>query len=355
MTALATATWSLMGRDRDEVFVTRRESAYGWIDVTRNAQGSAWYIRQNLHYRLGGTGEAATRERRQARLPMLLHPDPRRMLFLGMGTGVTAAGAMQHPETETIEIVELIADVTAAARELGHRNDHVLEDERMRVTTDDARHFLLGTNEQFDVIVSDLFVPWESETGYLYTREHYAASAERLEADGVFCQWLPVYQMGEREFTMIADTFASVFPETSLWWGKMNPGKPIVGLVGSMRPIEVSESAIASRLAVLNRVLGGNDWELASVDDLWLASIGDWKVDNAQLLNTDEHPRVEFWTPQSLMEGKLLRGAWFAQFYDDVLAKLPPANVKGKSGLFVGGTDQMVGERQAQRFMLFGE
>ena len=123
----ASSTWSLLGRDRDEVFLTRRESAYGWIDVTRSKDSEAWYIRQNLHYRLGGTGAEAMRERRQARLPMLLHPDPQRVLFLGMGTGVTAAGAIQHPETETIEIVELIADVTAAARELGHRNDHVLD------------------------------------------------------------------------------------------------------------------------------------------------------------------------------------------------------------------------------------
>ena len=167
-TGITTPSWSLLGQDRDELFLTRRESAYGWIDVTRSKDNDAWYIRQNLHYRLGGTGATAMRERRQARLPMLLHPDPEQVLFLGMGTGVTAAGAVQHRETERIEIVELIADVTDAARELGERNDHVLDNDQVHVTTDDARHFLLGTDQRLDVIVSDLFVPWESETGYLY-------------------------------------------------------------------------------------------------------------------------------------------------------------------------------------------
>jgi spermidine synthase len=351
----ASSSWSLLGRDRDEVFLTRRESAYGWIDVTRSKDSEAWYIRQNLHYRLGGTGAAATRERRQARLPMLLHPDPQHVLFLGMGTGVTAAGAIQHPETETIEIVELIADVTAAARELGHRNDRVLEDDRVHVTTDDARHFLLGTNEKFDVIVSDLFVPWESETGYLYTHEHYAASAGRLEKGGLFCQWLPIYQMGEREFTMIADTFATVFPETTLWWGKMDPSKPIIGLVGSMRPIEIDTTTLATRLDRLRRVPGGNDPQLTSLDDLRLASIGQWPTAGDSMLNRDEYPRVEFWTPRSLMAGELLRGAWLVRFYTKVLTDLPPASVNSGPEKFFRNPEQIRGGRQTQRFLVFGQ
>lgn len=351
----ASTSWSLLGRDRDEVLLTRRESAYGWIDVTRSKNREAWYIRQNLHYRLGGTGEEAMRERRQARLPMLLHPDPKHVLFLGMGTGVTAAGAIQHPETKTIEVVELIADVTAAAKELGHRNDLVLEDDRVHVTTDDARHFLLGTNERFDVIVSDLFVPWESETGYLYTIEHYAASADRLGERGLFCQWLPIYQMGHREFTMIADTFATVFPETTLWWGNMNPSKPIIGLVGSRQPVRLDQQVLASRLVELNQQSKGNDRQLATVDDFLLASIGAWRNQPPSILNTDEYPRVEFWTPQSLMAGNLLREQSFAKFYEEVLSKLPPANLAKESTTHLYSEAEIARGRQTQRFLLFGQ
>jgi spermidine synthase len=249
----------------------------------------------------------------------------------------------------------LIADVTAAARELGRRNDHVLDNDRVHVTTDDARNFLLGTDQRFDVIVSDLFVPWESETGYLYTREHYVAAAERLNDDGLFCQWLPVYQMGQREFTMIADTFAAVFPETSLWWGEMDPSKPIIGLVGAMQPIELNESRLKERLRRLNEFPGGNDPQLAQLHDLRLAAIGDWRVQNADLLNLDEHPRVEFWTPQSLMTGKLLRGAWFAKFYDEVLTKLPASDISSDSGSFLGDAAEVQETRQTQGFLLFGQ
>ena len=73
------------------------------------------------------------------------------------------------------------------------------------------------------------------------------------------------------------------------------------------------------------------------------------------ILNTDEHPRVEFWTPQSLMSGKLLRGAWFAKFYDEVLAKLPPADLASESTTFFESEAEIAGGRQTQRFLLFGQ
>ena len=62
---------------------------------------------------------------------------------------------------------------------------------------DDARNFLRATSERFDVIVADLFVPWQAGTGALYAREHFEAARAHLAPGGLFCQWLPLYQLGE--------------------------------------------------------------------------------------------------------------------------------------------------------------
>ena len=134
----------------------------------------------------------------------------------------------------------------------------------------------------------------------------------------------------------------------------MDPSKPIIGLVGAMQPIEIAEPAFAARLERLNQIPGGNDPQLATLDDLRLAAIGGWRIQNKNLLNLDEHPRVEFWTPQSLMAGDLLRGVWFAKFYDGVLAKLPTSGISSDSGSFLGDAADVQGGRQAQRFLLFG-
>ncbi len=346
--------WSRLGLARGEVLVKRRESAYGWIDVTRDQESDhPNYIRQNLHYRLGGS--EAIRERRQAHLPLLLHPDPKQVLFLGMGTGVTAAGATEHPEVESIEIVELIPDVILAAQDLGIRNSHVLDDARVRVTSDDARHFLLGAENRYDVIVSDLFVPWESETGYLYTREHYETCAARLASDGLFCQWLPLYQLGKREFAMIADTFASIFPEPTLWWVQLDPDRPIVGLIGSPEALTVRADTLRRRMDRLRLARNRDDPQLESVEDVQMAFMGVWQLQNPDQLNHDEYPRVEFWTPESLMQGKLLKGARLAELFDTLLARLPSPSSSHDLREPLFDTESLDRSHQTQRFLLFGE
>ena len=90
-----------------------------------------------------------------------------------------------------------------------------------------------ATAARFDVIVSDLFIPWHAGAGSLYAREMYAAVARRLAPGGLFCQWLPLYQLTREEFDVIARTFLSTFPQVSLWRNDFYPDRPVVGLVGS--------------------------------------------------------------------------------------------------------------------------
>ena len=42
--------------------------------------------------------------------------------------------------------------------------------------------------------------------------------------------------MGSREFEMVAESFASVFPNTSLWWGKLDSKRALIALVGTIEP-----------------------------------------------------------------------------------------------------------------------
>ena len=101
----------------DEHQVKRWNSSYGWIDVVKREKSGAFKVRQNLHYRFGTTGKDP-REYRQAHIPLLLHDDPQDVLFLGLGTGLTAGGAVPHPNVNSIVAVELIPEVVEAARML---------------------------------------------------------------------------------------------------------------------------------------------------------------------------------------------------------------------------------------------
>ncbi|MCA9270448.1 MAG: fused MFS/spermidine synthase, partial [Planctomycetales bacterium] len=266
------------------------ESAYGWIDVVRDDRTGTRSLRENVHYTHGSTASSEW-ERRQGNLALLLHPQPRRVAFLGSGTGATAGGAMLHPEVESITVVELIPEVVAAARLFADSNLGVLEDKRTRIEIDDARHYLLATDQRFDVIVADLFVPWETKTGYLYTVDHYRVARSRLRSGGLYCQWLPMWQLGEREFAMIADSMAEVFPQVTLWWCKARRSRSVIALVGSDGHLKLDAAAIDRRLDAMWRAHPERDAQLADAHDVARLFVGSWRRRVGAPLNTDEHPR----------------------------------------------------------------
>lgn len=332
-----------------EQLIKRWNSSYGWIDVVQNEETGSFKIRQNLHYRFGKTGGNA-REYRQAHIPILLHDSPDEVLFLGLGTGLTAGGAIPHSDVKNIVAVELIPEVVDAVRVLHEFNYNVADDPKVDIQIDDARHYLLATDRKFDVVISDLFVPWESETGYLYTVEHYEIASQRLKPDGLFCQWLPLYQLGEREFESIANSFASVFPHSTIWWGQLETTSPVVALIGSRSSIEIDPIKLAQRLDTLNTNTTAPDQSIATPDRYWDHYIGDWQLQPNAHFNTDEHPRVEFLTPVSNRDGMMIKGEVLKQYFTEVLFKLPmkSARLKGDK------SQDALRRRSSQMLILFG-
>lgn len=335
---------------KEERLVRRWNSAYGWIDLVHEEATDSFRVRQNLHYRFGRTG-SSPREFKLAHIPLLLHERPEETLFLGLGTGLTAGAAIPHEDVKSVVAVELIPEVVEAAAALAEHNNGVTSHAKADICVDDARHYLLTTNRRFDVIVADLFVPWESETGYLYTVEHYRIARERLKTGGLYCQWLPMYQVGSREFEMIADSFASVFPTTTLWWGDMDASNPVVALVGTGNSIRLDVDRLESRLDSLRRAAGSIDESLQTSERFFDAYLGDWSVPAGRILNTDERPRLEFYTPISNRNGKMLRGRALQGYYVRVLAHLPMDDAKLlRADVNVGdGPDS---RRMRQRFVL---
>jgi len=137
--------------------------------------------------------------------------------------------------------------------------------------------------------------------------EHYRAVKRHLTEQGVFCQWLPFNQVGQREFEMIANSFASVFPVTNMWWGRLTPQQSMVMIVGSDRPLNVDGALLGRRLEQLSARMAQPDPYLRSVKYVCRLYLGQWPAPpESTLLNTDEHPRVEFLTPLTYRERNLL-------------------------------------------------
>ena len=207
--------------------VELEESAAGLVAVFDRRDGLA--LQLDNTYLLGGARDRV-RQERQGHLPLLLHPRPESALFLGSATGSSASAALAH-DVEAITLVEIVPGVARSAAAWFRGENHgVYQEARTRIVLDDARSFLRASRVRFDVIVGDLFVPWHAGGGGLYAVEHFANARARLARGGVFCQWLPLYQLTREQFLTIARSFASVFPASDVWRGDFYGAHPIVAL-----------------------------------------------------------------------------------------------------------------------------
>lgn len=308
-----------------ESLVAVTEGSGGTVTVVR--AGDNLVMRLNNTYVLGDTRSMEV-ERLQAHLPLLLHPAPGRVFFLGLGTGVTAGAALDHP-VKRVVVAELLPEVVDAARRFyGDYVNGLFEDARVRILGDDGRNVLAGQRERYDVIIADLFTPWHAGTGSLYTLEHFRTVRGRLRPGGIFVQWLPLHQMSRREFLIIARTLAAVFPQVTLWRGNYSPELPIVALVGRPDDVPLDQLALARNVGRLGTHGLGND--AAGPDHMaGLFYAGNLVAARRDMerepLNRDDRPVIEYLSPKLQVEtGRRFIGIELDQFIEQLITSLPP-------------------------------
>jgi spermidine synthase len=312
------------------------------------ARGDDLLIRTDNHYSLAGTADRVHQER-QGLVAHLLHPEARRVAWIGSATGISAGplAALPLEELALIEITPGVAE--AAAHFFQHANRGVHMHRTTRVVQDDARNFFRSTQARFDLVVGDLFVPWQAGTGGLYSREHFRAVRERLLPDGVFVQWLPLYQLDAASFASVVATFLDEFPRVALFRGDFFARFPIVALVGFTGRVPQPE-AIARAAGALGARGEIDRWvaDPETVFALYAGPLGPLRESLAATpRNDDDRPRVEFGaarsglgaTPESAFIGPrlvhftaMLRAA-SQRAGDDIFPALPePARRASRAG-----------------------
>ncbi|HTD67908.1 MAG TPA: hypothetical protein VK846_15395, partial [Candidatus Limnocylindria bacterium] len=203
-----------------------------------------WRMLFNNSYTLGGS-KAQFNQERQAHLPILLHGRAKTVACLGVATGSTVAGAAVHREVEHIDAIELSPLVLDYAREFfAPFNRNVFTNTRVNFIPEDARRVVAQRAAAYDVVTGDLFLPWRTGEGRLFTREHFEAVRRSMKTDGIYCQWLPMFQLTRAQFDAIIRTFREVFPEAFLLRGDFYTELPILGLVGGRSLNQINWSQV---------------------------------------------------------------------------------------------------------------
>jgi spermidine synthase len=208
-----------------------------------------------IQFHVSGKVEASTEpydmrlQRMLGHLPALLHSKPRSALIVGFGAGVTAGTFALHPDMKRIVICEMEPLIPKMVKPYFHREHYdILDDRRVQMVYDDARHFVLTTPEKFDIITSDPIHPFVKGSATLYSKEYFEMVKSRLNPGGLVTQWVPLYESDLETVKSEIATFFDVFPEGSVWANELNGGGYDLVLLGQAGHSKIDVDAAQERL-----------------------------------------------------------------------------------------------------------
>jgi spermidine synthase len=182
---------------------------------------------RNFH--VSGKVEASTEpqdmrlQRMLGHIPAMLHAKPESVLIVGCGAGVTAGSFIVYPEVKRIVICEIEPLIPSKVTPyFAAQNYDVVNNPRVEIHYDDARHYLLTTKEKFDIITSDPIHPWVKGAATLYTDEYFHLVRDHLNPGGMVTQWVPLYESTPAVVKSEMATFFDVFPHGTIWSNDFN-------------------------------------------------------------------------------------------------------------------------------------
>ena len=269
----------------------------GW-----NATVSVWENETGRSLRVNGKVDASDRGDMGTQVmlglaPVAARPQATSALVIGFGSGVTARVVTDVPGMTRVRVIEIEPAVLAMDTLFRHVNGGVLRRPGVKAIADDARSALQLSPEQFDVIMSEPSNPWVAGVATLYTPEFFQIVRSRLADDGVFCQWVQLYQLPLPIVAGIVRNIKEVFPHVEVWFGESHD----LMVIASPRPIAYDPAWVA-RLVGPYGAVGelAREWLNIDTPDQYFGRrlIGERGIDGlvagARFEHRDDRPRLEF-------------------------------------------------------------
>ncbi len=284
-------------------------------------------------------------QRMLGHLTTLLTKDPKSVMNIGCGAGVTAGAVSISPMVQKLTIAEIEPLVPKVVSELfGEHNYNVVRNPKTHVQIDDARHFLLTTHEKFDAITSDPFDPWVKGAASLYSKEFWEEAKRHLNPGGIVTVFVQLYESGTPAVKSEMATFFEAFPDAMVFGNTYNGQGYDMVLVGQLKPEPINVDDVQARLdrpefAIVKQSL--REIGMNSAIDLLSTFAGRAQdmqgyLANAEV-NRDKNLRLQY------LAGLGVNAYEQASIYRDVLR-----NGKWTPGLFVGADSTIAKLRSAR-------
>ncbi|MEX2121708.1 MAG: fused MFS/spermidine synthase [Pirellulales bacterium] len=270
-----------------------------------------------------------------AYFPRFLNPDAQNVLVVGFGTGTTCGTALLFPESR-VTCCEIEPAIVAAAPHFAKVNHEPLKSPHFTVVYDDARAYVQGTADRYDLILSEPSNPWIAGVSNLFTAEFYWIASRKLAPNGIFAQWIQTYCFSPQDYAMIVRTMRDVFPHHQLV--RISNGDTI--LLASNQPLDRDATAIEAAQQLvdgspamqsdLNRYFGTTDVRNLLLTRIVLDEGGLQRLvaaDGSERRNLDRNMQLEFTAARHLYQFRgdkttersilaAARAEWFIEGFD---------------------------------------
>jgi spermidine synthase len=219
------------------------------VAVTRTPTGV-------LNYHNAGKVQASSEpqdmrlQRMLGHITTLVPKNPNKVLVIGCGAGVTAGAVSIDPmvKDQTIAEIEPLVPRVVSTHFAEH-NFNVVANPKVKVHLDDARHYLLTTNEKFDAITSDPLDPWVKGAATLYTREFFEVVKAHLNPGGVVTLFVQLYESSEAAVKSEIGTFLEAFPNGAVFANTVNGQGYDLVLFGQLEGGKINIDTVQARLS----------------------------------------------------------------------------------------------------------
>jgi spermidine synthase len=246
-------------------------------------------------------------------VPLLTAPKQDRVMVIGLGSGVTLGSVLMHNVKE-VECVELEDAVVEASQFFNRYNGRPLEDPRVKLVVNDARNHLLVTDLKYDVIISEPSNPWIPGAAALFTREFFELARSKLSADGVFCQWIQLYELQPVDLQVILRSLKTVFPHLHMFRVESD-----AILLATQKPLRFDAATLLYRVNLKIRQDFAQIGMAGAEDMLAHYWIGEDELDRAipsGVMNTDDNMYIEFRAPLRMLMPESQREQHLTSYFD---------------------------------------
>lgn len=212
-------------------------------------QNGAIYVNVNGHVEATTEIYDMKLQRMVGHLPGLIHPNPKSVLGIGFGAGVSAGTFTRYPGIEKITICEIEPVIPpTSTRFFGKQDYEVLYNPKTHIVYDDARHFILTTLEKFDIIASDPLDVFVKGTAGLYSKEYFEKIRDHLNPGGMFSLYVPLYESDVKTVKSELATFFEVFPNATVWANTIDGQGYDMVFMGQVDPLKINLDEVDQRI-----------------------------------------------------------------------------------------------------------